>query len=261
MLDVWYALATAIAPQALDAAEQARARRFLCAQAETTHRAAHALKRRVLSHYRPDVDPAAWRFRENRWGKPAVAMPPAALVFNLSHSGDTVAVIVADGDAEIGVDIERLRPLPHADDVATHVFHPDELRWLARQRDMLPAFFRLWTLKESLLKAVGTGFSHPARQICWHMLDTPSPQAEFGGRIWHGATRVIDGAILSIAVPSASDIDDARLLRLGPDGASPRPHSMRPALHPIIEPLLGATVMPPSPVATLSMHRPGSLAT
>jgi len=238
MLDVWYALGHAHAAHTLADAEQARADRFLCTRTAATYRAAHTLKRRVLSHYRPDVDPASWCFATNAWGKPAAIAPAAGPAFNLSHSGDCIAIAVSD--TEIGIDIERLRPMHHADDVARHVFHPEELRWLARQPDALRAFLRLWTLKESLLKAVGTGFSVPPRQLCWRMLDAPWPIAEFGGQTWRGATRTIDAAIMSVTTPLASTVDGARLLWLQPERA-PAAHGATPsALPAIIEPLFDA---------------------
>jgi phosphopantetheinyl transferase len=220
MIDVWCLLDHAFAPHALDEAEHARAARLLCPRSAATYRAAHTLKRRVLSHYRPDVSPADWRFLANAWGKPAVAGLAAAPSFNLSHSGDAIAIAVAGTD--IGVDIERVRPLRHPQEVARHVFHPQELAWLAAQPESMRAFFRLWTLKEALLKAAGTGFSHPARQLAWHGLDDPWAVAEFGGRAWVGATLAIGPeTIIAIAVPQGSDLREARLLRLPSTGLHP----------------------------------------
>jgi phosphopantetheinyl transferase len=231
MIDIWFSSTRAIAPHALDEEERARAGRFLCGRAAATYRSAHTLARRVLSHYRPEVAPQAWRFAANAWGKPAVAAPAPGPSFNLSHSDDRIAIAVADVD--IGVDIERLRPMPHLEDVARHVFHPHELRWLAGQPQALPAFFRLWTLKEALLKAAGTGFSHPAKRLCWHGLETPRPIAAFGGRAWVGATRAVDETtLLSVAVPSSGALHGARLLRPcsilrdAADGLVPVPESL-----------------------------------
>jgi phosphopantetheinyl transferase len=212
MIDLWCAPGHAIVPHALGADEQARAERFLCARTARTYRAAHTLKRRVLSHYRPEVAPADWRFDANAWGKPVVAAPLPGPAFNLSHSGDRIAIAVSD--EEIGVDVECLRPLPHADDVARHVFHARELAWLARQPRPLHAFFRLWTLKEALLKAAGTGFSHPPKLLVWEELDAPWATATFAGRTWLGATRLLEeAALLSVALPMGSDVDATRLLR------------------------------------------------
>jgi phosphopantetheinyl transferase len=217
MIDVWCLPEHAVAGHALDEAERERAGRFLCPASAATYRAAHTFKRRVLTHYRPDVAPADWRFTANAWGKPAVAALHPAPAFNLSHGGGSIAMAVADAD--VGVDIERVRPLPHADAVARHVFHARELAWLAGQPEPLCAFFVLWTMKEALLKAAGTGFSHPPRQLAWQGLGDPWALATFGGRTWVGASRLVgDATILSVAVPLGSDLRAARLLTLPPDG-------------------------------------------
>jgi phosphopantetheinyl transferase len=231
MIDVWCTFSPAGVPDVLDDEERARAGRFLCPRTAATYRAAHAWKRQVLSHYRPEFAPSQWRFVANAWGKPAVAVPGAALPFNLSHSGACVALAVAgdpvDGEVALGVDVEVPRPMPHLQEIAAHVFHPAERRWLAAQGDTLPAFFRLWTLKEALLKAAGTGFSHPARALCWEGLGASWAVATFAGRRWRGATRWVDGAIVSLALPL--------------DGDPPAPRLLRPVdrgLDPIAEPFL-----------------------
>jgi 4'-phosphopantetheinyl transferase len=62
-----------------------------------------------------------------------------------------------------GVDLERLRPMPDALDLATQYFYPWEIRVL-RQQDPAPlaaAFLSAWTRKESYVKAVGGGLSMP----------------------------------------------------------------------------------------------------
>src|SRR5204863_95389 len=77
MIELWWAHDHAIASHALAADEHARAERFLCSRTAQTYRAAHTLKRRVLSHHRPEVSPAGWRFATNAWGKPVVDGPVA----------------------------------------------------------------------------------------------------------------------------------------------------------------------------------------
>lgn len=84
-------------------------------------------------------------------GKPYL---PCGPFFNLSHSGSKVVLLV--GDQELGVDIEQITPYSQL--VAQRVFTDCELAWLnTRQSD--EAFFRLWTGKESIMKASGKGFS------------------------------------------------------------------------------------------------------
>lgn len=96
-----------------------------------------------------------------RHGKPALAAP-ARLHFNLSHSRD-VGVVAISEDAELGVDIEQIRPMSDAAAMAAAYFTAAEQAALAAcstefgdaARDR--AFFICWTRKEACLKALGIG--------------------------------------------------------------------------------------------------------
>lgn len=83
-------------------------------------------------------------------GKPYLPDGPH---FNLSHSGDQV--VLAVDNHVIGVDAERIAPYPKA--VARRVFTPREQAWL-QNLNADEAFYRLWTGKESIMKALGLGF-------------------------------------------------------------------------------------------------------
>lgn len=89
------------------------------------------------------------------FGKPRL---PCGQEFNLSHAGDYAVLIT--GDAAVGVDIERIRPLDGMR-IARRFFHPDEYAYLLSQPAPHTAFFTIWTLKESYVKALGRGFSVP----------------------------------------------------------------------------------------------------
>lgn len=93
--------------------------------------------------------------RQSPYGKPLLT---DARPFNLSHSGDYALLGVAD--ALIGVDIEQLKPRRYAA-VAGRFLSPAERDYLHSSENELDAFFTLWTLKESYLKAIGKGFSEP----------------------------------------------------------------------------------------------------
>lgn len=89
----------------------------------------------------------------------------AGFHFNLSHSGTQVLCAVAD--TEVGCDIE-LRG-EYKDKLAKRFFHPDEyaaLCALPTAEAQAALFFRLWTLKESFLKATGRGLSLPLNEFC-----------------------------------------------------------------------------------------------
>ncbi len=98
-------------------------------------------------------------FTRNKYGKPALTHD-ANVQFNVSHSGDWIALI-AGGKDEIGVDVEKIAPIDLQ--IAERFFSPQENTYLAAQPadQQLNTFYRLWTLKESYIKAIGMGLSMP----------------------------------------------------------------------------------------------------
>ena len=79
--------------------------------------------------------------------------------FNLSHSGDYA--ILARHASEVGADVERIGT-PRAK-LAPRVFLPEEIDWM--RGDPEARFYALWTLKESVLKLTGRGFSMSMRSF------------------------------------------------------------------------------------------------
>ena len=73
--------------------------------------------------------------------------------FNVSHSGDYC--IIATADKPIGIDIEKM----NSDNIALaeSIYAKEELEWM--MVDELSRFHKLWTLKESLMKATGKGLA------------------------------------------------------------------------------------------------------
>ena len=85
----------------------------------------------------------------------------AHLHVSLSHSHDAVMVAFSRRQP-LGVDIEFLKPRDTAR-LAGAFFHSREREWLARQsaEQVLGAFYDLWTAKEALAKARGSGLGSP----------------------------------------------------------------------------------------------------
>ena len=83
------------------------------------------------------------------------------IFFNLSHSGRYV--ICGFYKEAIGVDIEEISPVETTD--FEHILSPEEKRFLAVSSTPLTDFFRIWTGKESVIKADGRGVSLPLQQI------------------------------------------------------------------------------------------------
>lgn len=95
-------------------------------------------------------------FRKNAFGKPMLSDAPDCH-FNVSHSGEWV--VCAFSESPIGVDIERIKPTDYS--IAKRFFSCNEYNELMSRTgyDQLTYFYRLWTLKESYIKAVGKGLS------------------------------------------------------------------------------------------------------
>lgn len=150
----------------LDEAERARAMRFHTTVLQRRYIAAHGFLRRVLGATF-GLPPAEIAFVVREDGKPKLAGSHGrSLWFNLSHSAH-VAVIALSSVGEVGVDIEAIRRLPDADDVAARVFTSRERDAIARranaERDR--AFFEAWTRKEAYIKATGEGLRASLRDI------------------------------------------------------------------------------------------------
>jgi len=80
-------------------------------------------------------------------------LPGSPVGFNLSHSGDLV--VLATGEGNVGVDIEKY--FPRHLNLAKKVYTPEEIKWM--EEDPEERFFRLWSMKESVMKALGRGLS------------------------------------------------------------------------------------------------------
>lgn len=159
------AVPTAADEALLDPAERARAARLLAPEARATFVAAHAAVRRLLAET-TGTAPDTLRFAAGPHGKPRLD-PPCGVAFNLSHSG-RVVVIATAGLEVLGVDVERLTlDRPHAR-LAARFFAEAEAAAVAaapagpRRRRL---FCHLWTAKEAVLKALGTGLTVPLREV------------------------------------------------------------------------------------------------
>jgi 4'-phosphopantetheinyl transferase len=161
---VWSAdldrLPGALLREPLSTDERERGRRFHFERDRRRFVTARGLLRRLLGHYL-GLDPSRLRFGYGPRGKPFLAGEDE-LRFNVSHSGGLALLAFARG-REVGVDVERERPVPEAEDIARRYFsawEERELRLLT-EGERRAAFFRCWTRKEAFIKATGDGLSRP----------------------------------------------------------------------------------------------------
>ncbi len=148
--------------RALSPDEIARADRFVFAHLRRRYVVARGALRFLLGTYL-DTGPESITFAYMERGKPVLdERHRSHLVFNVSHSQELALIAVSTG-GDLGVDVEALRPMPDAADIAERFFSPVEraaLRALpAASRD--EAFFACWTRKEAYIKAIGDGLTCP----------------------------------------------------------------------------------------------------
>jgi len=149
--------------QLLSRDERERAAKFRYAKHRQHYIVARATLRRLLAE-RLRIAPRAVEFVETKYGKPRLAPVhgSADVEFNLSHSGSLAVYAFTSGRA-VGVDVELIREVPDADDLAERFFSPTEtasLRALPPDRRSL-AFLACWTRKEAFIKALGLGLNCP----------------------------------------------------------------------------------------------------
>jgi 4'-phosphopantetheinyl transferase len=123
--------------------------------------------RAILASY-SQIAAAQIHFNYGPRGKPALTDLPGrpTLHFNLAHA-DNLALIAVTRAGAVGIDVERIRPMTDAEDIAAHFFSPREVATLGTlpEGQRTEAFFNLWTRKEALLKATGDGLSETLSQI------------------------------------------------------------------------------------------------
>jgi 4'-phosphopantetheinyl transferase len=206
----------------LDDAEQARHLRLRRPEDRARHATAHTLLRLVLGRLL-DRPPAQLRFDRScpqcgqAHGKPRLI--GGGPEFSLTHSGGIVGVAVAE--VPVGLDVE---------DIADHRADPalEEETLAPAERAVLDsvdvadrpaAFLQLWTRKEAVLKATGTGLTVPLCEVV--VVPAGDPGTPLPGspsmRVWNLAPGT--GFIAALAAESTGELTvsqhNAEALTLG----------------------------------------------
>jgi 4'-phosphopantetheinyl transferase len=162
-LDAGMAVFGALIPQALlerDAFEWLSAEEAGAAAAMRSprRRAQFAAGRWLLRHAAARVFSEGYELRTVA-GRPLIgAAGGAPGAVSLSHSADMVLCAVARMPA-LGIDVERIRPRRAWAALSALVLHPQERAGLEAAAEALrwARFYRAWTCKEALAKALGVG--------------------------------------------------------------------------------------------------------
>ncbi len=162
-------------------------------------------------------------FGFSRYDKPfaLVDCSPTPVSFNVSHSGNHGLIALAS-EGRIGIDIEERIRRRDFDRLIEAAFGEDEQAALtgADGQDRIYLFFKLWTIKEALIKALGTGLSYDPANF-----QAPSPMrlgassgihrfAELLDMTWRVADLGNEDFAAAIAIednPSANAMTDSEI--------------------------------------------------
>jgi 4'-phosphopantetheinyl transferase len=135
--------------------ERDRASRFRFDDDRARAIVARATLRRLLGTYL-HREPLALELVYGEQGKPLLAS--REIEFNVTHSGPFIALAFAR-ESPVGIDVEVDRRSTDRLAVAERFFAPEEVAVVQNASDTAAAFYRTWTAKEAVIKAVGGGLS------------------------------------------------------------------------------------------------------
>ncbi len=145
----------------LDDVERSRRRRFVHPRPSREFTLCRAALRSLLCR-ELDCSNGDLSFGMSKFGKPFARVNGAAapIGFNVSHSGGHGLIALAP-EGRIGVDVEERSYNRNLDACIRLLFAPDEQAEFENVggNGKVEEFYRLWTLKEALIKALGAGLS------------------------------------------------------------------------------------------------------
>jgi len=139
----------------LNNTEQDRAERYHFKKDKNRFVICRALLKLLISD-ETNLNVSEINFRKGKHHKPFLPQNPA-LHFNVSHSEDYA--IMAIGNCELGVDVEFVNQQFQYKDIIPTVCTEDEKNWIHKASDALQTFYKIWTRKEALVKAMGIGIN------------------------------------------------------------------------------------------------------
>ncbi len=178
----------------LDDRELARAERFVNGDDRSRYIGARAHLRRLLGE-RLGRSPGEVVLGSVGRGKPVV-LGSDDVHFNLTHSGTTVVVALAD--VPVGVDVELVRTGAWDLDMAARVLSPAERDAVRASSDPDREFFRAWTRKEAFAKVDGGGLVDQLATLT--LLDSGPVSAD---GIWVTDDSMDRDLVLAVAVRAA----------------------------------------------------------
>lgn len=195
----------------LSSSEQVYYERIKSPKRQLEWRVSRWLRRYILSQ-KLAVMPEALVFETTAQWRPYIDSVKN-IDFNMSHSGQWLAMIVCED--RVGIDIQICQSKRNLLGIAKQYFLSQEYGTLLTKEDPTALFYQLWTLKEACVKATGEGIA--------------SGFPKYGFEVCHGKIRqiiaaqpfvlglyVFDDMLLSIA--SKYEQDKMQVQQVFPDG-------------------------------------------
>jgi len=162
----------------LSVQEQEKAARFRFVRDHDSYIITHGMLRKILGNHLGS-EPSEIEFISNKFGKPSLAEKYKKINFNLSHSSEC-SVLVFSLKSEIGIDIEKIDPGFDFDLIAKSHFSEAENSFIDAERDeSCKRFYTVWTRKEALLKAIGTGIGENLDVEVFRKVNQYKPEVSF----------------------------------------------------------------------------------
>jgi len=129
------------------------------------------------------------KLKKNKNGAP---LPNNGIYWSLTHKPKYVAAVTCP--EQIGIDIEEIRacPAPLFDKIA------NSREWKLIDDDKFKSFFRYWTSKEAILKAVGTGLAELSKCHIERVIDDVHLTARHRGVRFYIEHHFFKGHIASV---------------------------------------------------------------
>ncbi len=124
--------------------------------------------------------------------KKGAPLPVNGVYWSLTHKIDFVAGVAAP--FAVGIDIEKIKP--PSDRLYAKIAGPTE--WALAGGDRLDLFFRFWTAKEAVLKAVGKGIAGLSRCCIQKVVDDDLMRVSYDDRVWDVAHFRFEDHLVSV---------------------------------------------------------------
>ena len=143
--------------------ERGRIKRFKYKKDRESRIISRFLLRKILSASLK-TEASKIKLINDKYDKPVLIYPKIKnFHFNVSHSGEYI-VMTVNKKGRVGIDIEKIKSIDLS--VSESCFTKNEINYLySKKGEENKRFYKLWTLKESFVKAIGEGLSYPLKNF------------------------------------------------------------------------------------------------